>query len=219
MKNLITLSALCVNFALSLSVLFLLAMATGCSSVETRTVWSDKGMRVMLDPDSVEAKDYIRATTAVVQSGKWTVVDRRNAFQAIKKEQEREHRQESDRFDNKEKFAHWQKLYGIGSVIIPYADCRLRENVFSKRRSKVCYLTMTIADANTAEIIASVESEESSSEFDTPDWKRVVDKLCDAYPDAFKQYTESKRLQDYRKESETRAVAEQRKNEVDIGAE
>jgi len=199
------------------SILFL--FLASCSHVEKRNKWSDKGMRIMIDPESVSERNYIRVTTAIVQSDKWTVVDRRNAYHAIKAEQEREHRQDNDRFDNKEKWAWWGKLYGIGSVVVPFSDCHFTRNVWTMRTTKRCRLSLTLADANTAEIITSVETEEECSEYETPSWVAAVERLGEAYPSAFESFKESQRLHDYRKRSEELAIKEQKKNEIPISFE
>ncbi len=197
--------------------LALLLILSACASEEVRTKWSDKGMRVMLDPESVDEANYIRVTTATVQIDKWSVVDRRNAFNAIKKEQEREHREENDRFENKQKYAQWAKLYGIGSVIVPFADCYITTNRYSQTQTKHCRETLTLADANTAEIIAAVESEQTCSPSETPDWTEAVEKLANAYPEKFAEFKKSRRLQAYEEESERLAIIEQKKNEIDSG--
>jgi hypothetical protein len=193
-------------------------IVSACASQEdTRTKWTDKGMRVMLDADSVDEQNYIRATTAVVKSDKWTVVDRRNAFEAIKKEADREHRQDEERFENKAKWLQWGKLYGIGSVIVPYTDCWLTRNRFTKNETKHCRLSLTLADSNTAEIIVAVEAEQSCSPSETPDWTEAVEKLADAYPEKFVEHQKSKRIQAYENESEKLAIIQQGKNEIDSG--
>ncbi len=195
--------------------IFLLVLAA-CSSENTRLKTTDKSMRVMIDPDSVTDGDYMRVQMELVQSDKFIVVDRGPGYRSVKREQEREHRQDNERFENKAKYAQWGKMYGVGAVILPFTDCRIKQNVFTGRRSKRCHEYLQIIDSNTTEIIASVSADESCSEFDTAEWHDVVEKLVDAYPTRFEEFKKSKRLISYEAESEQIAVKEQEKNERDM---
>ena len=91
-------------------------VAVGCASTTPRDKWSDKNLRVMIDPDSVDAKDYVRIQQAFFKSDKFFVVDRNKGFKAVKKEQNRLHREEVDRYEDREKWAHWGKLYGVCGI-------------------------------------------------------------------------------------------------------
>src|SRR5665647_827111 len=116
-----------------MTVPMLILLITSCSSPnKQRTKWTDKSMRVMIDPDSIDEENYVQIQSALVRSGKFTVVDRARGMQAAEKEQERLHRNNSDRFEDKEKWAHWGKMYGVGSIIVPHVQCT-KENSFMNR--------------------------------------------------------------------------------------
>lgn len=205
--------------ALTLSTfsLFFLAVSA-CSSLpeEKRTKWSDKNMRLAIDGEWVSAEDLARVTHAMVKADRWIVVDRGPGFKSVTREQNLEHRETADRFENKAKYAQWKKLLGVGAIVIPHVDCRLRENVFSKRRTKICNQFLTLVDSNTAEILISAAYEESTSEFAVPSWDSVVQSLGDEYPKKFIEIEKSKRLMDYEKQSEEIGLREERNNEVDV---
>ncbi len=176
----------------TLAILILLATAVGCSSAP-RSKWTDKNMRVFLDPDSISEEHFVQIQSALVRSGKFTVVDRAVAMQAIKKEQERLHRNESDRFEDKEKWAHWGKLYGVGSIVVGHAQCQPKGSFWNPGSSMIyCKQHLAMVDSNTGEIFLAVEGENDGpsskdANYIVPDWNEVVDKLVEAYPKSFEQ--------------------------------
>lgn len=195
---------------------FLLIMSlclVGCSSKEIRTRYTDKNMRLMIDPDKVDEAQHVRLQTALVRSDRWTVIDRKDAYSAIKKEQDREHRQESDRFLDQEKWAQWGQLYGVGAILVPHVDCYLTQNIWTLRYQKHCTQFLRLVDANTAEVVLAVEGEGQSRESETPDWYELVEKLGDEYPEFFSETKISERLERYKKQSEQRAIAQKQNNE------
>ncbi|NBW99613.1 hypothetical protein EBR03_08585 [bacterium] len=162
----------------------------------------------MVDPDKVDEAQHVRLQTALVKTDRWTVIDRKDGFSAIKKEQDREHRNDSDRFSDQEKWAQWGQLYGVGAILVPHVDCYLKQNLFSPRLSKHCVQFLRLVDANTAEVILAVEGSSSSVESDTPDWYETVEKLGEEYPTQFTEEKISERLIRYKKQSEARAIAQ-----------
>ena len=185
-----------------------LVVLSACSSTEVRTKFTDKNMRLMVDPDKVDEAQHVRLQTALVKTDRWTVIDRKDGFSAIKKEQDREHRNDSDRFSDQEKWAQWGQLYGVGAILVPHVDCYLKQNLFSPRLSKHCVQFLRLVDANTAEVILAVEGSSSSVESDTPDWYETVEKLGEEYPTQFTEEKISERLIRYKKQSEARAIAQ-----------
>ncbi len=159
-----------------------------CSSAIKRDRWSDKGLRVMIDPDPVSANHYVKIESALVNSGKFMVVDRGAGFQAIQKEQERAHREQADRFDNKEKWAHWGKLYGVGSILVPHVQCERKPGFWNPNTVKLmCQQHLSLVDSNTGEVMAVADAEASTDlSYDfadvAPDWSEAVDRLVQAYP-------------------------------------
>jgi len=202
---------------LTISVLLI----TACSHTTPRTRFTDKTTRVMIDPDSIDANNYVRIQQALMQSGKFVVIDRAQAYNAIKAEQERLHRDEATRFEDKEKWAHWGKLYGVGGVIVGHSQCA-REKSFWGTYHKHCQQFLNIVDSNTGEVIAAVENESdgSTDQFDiAPSWDETVAKLEAAYPKNFKPSQDTKILEDYRDLSKEEAVRQKESQAKEKAAE
>ena len=183
----------------------------GCASIP-RTKLTDKSMRVMIDPAHLDQENYVRLQTALVNSGKWVVVDRSDGFEAVKQEQLRQNRTEDDRYEDKERWSHWGKLYGVGAVIVPHADCIRQTHFWTNAERKGCRQFLRIVDANTAEVIAAVEGQNTSTPLDTPDWKDTVASLDEHYPEVFEKVEYHEKLKAYQVESEERAKKEKEKN-------
>lgn len=179
---------------------------TGCASKEVRTKFSDRRLRVLIDPDSISADHHIKIAAGLMKTGRFIVVDRNAGFLAIKKEQERLHRKEIDRFADREKFAHWGKLYGVGGIVVAYADCHHREGVFTGRYKR-CKQQLGIYDANTAELITIAEAESDGDAGDeTVSWDEVSEKLADGYPKYFEKNQDTARLDEYKALSQEEAT-------------
>lgn len=179
---------------------------SGCASKEVRTKFTDRGLRILIDPDSVSAAHHIKIASGLMKTGRFIVVDRAAGFQAIKKEQERLHRKEIDRFADREKFAHWGKLFGVGGIVVAHADCHHEEGVF-KGRHKVCKQQLAIMDTNTAEVISIAEAEASGAAGDElVSWDEVSEKLAKAYPSHFERDQTSARLEEYKELSKEEAI-------------
>ncbi len=69
----------------------------GCATSLPRTKWNDAQHRVFIDPENINTADYARIQHALVNTGKFVVVDRAQALRAVKREQERLHREEKGR--------------------------------------------------------------------------------------------------------------------------
>ncbi len=130
MKNLIIVAALFI---------------VGCSSKTPRTVWTDPVMRVMVDPDSIDTANYVRITNALIKNGKFRVIDRGQGYMAARKEQDRLHREKLNRFDDKEKFALWAKMYGVGGIVTAHSQCQRASGVFKGYYLK-CLNSLAIKD-------------------------------------------------------------------------
>lgn len=184
-------------------------LVVGCAGKTPRTKWTDKTMRVMIDPDSIEAGHHVRIQNALVASGKWFVVDRASGFRAIKKEQEALHRESQDRFEDREKWAHWGKLYGVGGVVIAKAQCADKQTWFVGKKYTKCLQYLAIVDANTGIVIAAVEAEsdgDAGEQNIAPSWEDAVAKLNNAYPENYQTPKDHQILQDYRAVSKEEAV-------------
>lgn len=188
---------------------------TGCSTA--RTKWTDKTMRVMIDPDGIDANHYVKIQQALVESGKWVVVDRGMGYNAIQKEQEREHRFQTDRFLDKEKFAHWGKLYGVGGIVVAHAQCQVKDGWFLKKNYPHCQQYLAIVDTNSGEVISAVQDEADGGSYDyqlAPSWDDIVAKLNSAFPSHFVSNKDEKPLRDYKELSQEEAT---RQKEVVAG--
>ena len=190
-----------------LSILSIIAMS--CSSKVQRTKYSDKNMRVMVNPEGLEHANYMNLQTALVSTNTWTVLDRASGLKAVQTEQNMLHRYQNDRFEDREKFAHWGKLYGVGAVIVAYSDCRFStsswNNTVTVRR---CSLYLNLVDANTGEVMVGVTDSVTIPRGSNPDWSESVEKLVEAYPKYFEENKNHKKLEEYKKESERRAISQ-----------
>lgn len=187
--------------AQTLLALATVALATSCAGKTPRTRWTDKTMRVAIDPASIDAGNYVRIQQALVESGKWVVVDRAMAFRAIKAEQERLHRGEEDRFADKEKWAIWGRLLGVGGIVVAHTQCANKGSFWNDARYAHCHQFLSIVDSNTGEVMATAEDEQDGSNNEeqiAPPWADAVAKLNDAYPTHFQPNRDKPQLEQYR---------------------
>lgn len=177
----------------------IMTITVGCASApKERTKWTDKGMRVMIDPDSVSEEDYVQIQKSLVQSRKFTVVDRARGMKAMKAEQERTQRIEEDRYADKEKWSHWGKMYGVGSIIVGHTQCHREHSTFNRQKIfLVCKQFLSMVDSNTGEVFVAVEGDsEGQASYDlsymTPNWNDTTEKMVEAYPKEYftKSYSE-----------------------------
>lgn len=191
--------------------LVLLVMLASCATKRTR--YSDKNMRVMVDPNGLSHTDYMNLQSALVQANIWTVLDRSAGLQAVKKEQENLHQTQHDRYEDQEKFAHWGKLYGVGAVIVAHSECQNRPNTWNITELKnYCRLFINLVDANTGEVIVAVQEEDSAPFMARPEWDDAVAELGDEYPKYFKEVKLHDKLLEYKQESKVVAEKMHRRN-------
>lgn len=180
--------------------LSLVLVFVGCSSEQKRTRFTDKNMRVMIDPDSISIENYVRIQKALVETGAFAVIDRSKGMNAIKKEQERLHRNEVDRFADREKWAQWGRLYGVGAIVVAHDQCYNKQSFWNPQHVvRQCDQFLSLMDANTGEVIVAVEGNgEAPAVVEggvpmVPSWDEITNKLVEAYPKTFefKPYTKS----------------------------
>lgn len=198
-----------------------LGLSACSSSLPKRTKWTDKNLRVLIDPTQLDKDNYVKLQKALVQSGNFTVVDRKDGWAAIKAEQERLHRNEVDRYADKEKWAHWGKMYGVGSIVVPHAECtRVTSGGFLKPGPRMrCQQFLSIIDANTGEVVVMIEDENYGERMENiygnnyyvPEWTDAVEKLVDAYPKKFEAQAYHPILENYRNLSEEEAIRQKEK--------
>ena len=162
----------------------------------------------MIDPDSIDEYSYNSILQALVKSDKFTVVDRGRGWLAVKKEQDRLHSgDESKRYDNKEKWAHWAKLFGVGSVIAANTECQKVASFMSSSRTYLhCKQNIYMVDANTGAVIAAFSGEGDGpstrgNDYIMPDWVDTVVGLVEAYPKKFNNEHYEQRIIEYQAES------------------
>lgn len=184
-----------------------------------RTKWTDPVMRVMVDPDSIDANHHVRIEEALMGSGKWVVIDRAQGMKAIKKEQERLHRTEADRFDDQEKWSHWGKLYGVGGIVTAHVQCQYKLTFLIHAPYQYCHQYLAIVDANTGQIITAIEDTaetDADEAYIAPSWADAVDKLNNSFPKNFEARKDDPRLDTYRALSKEEAV---RQKEIVAGTQ
>lgn len=199
-------------------IIFLIGLSlavVGCSSAVKRTKYSDKNMRIMIDPDSFEPEEHVRLQHALIESGKWAVIDRARGMKAIQKEQERLHQNQNGRFDDRQKWAHWGRMYGVGAVVVGHVQCTKKLNFWMTSWKNDCQQFINLVDANTGEIITAIENrDEFDAELGT-NWTVAVEKLNKSYPEDYRSPgIQHEKLNQYEAESAERAL---RKKEEDAG--
>lgn len=199
-------------------ILVVLMSFLGCSS-QQRTKWTDPAMRVMVDPDGLPAREYIRIVHALKASGKWFVVDRKDGLKAIFKEQRMIHRQYPDKFKDEEKYSIWGRLYGIGGVVIGRADCVRRSGFWSGYTR--CKQNLAIISANSGEVLATAEDDNDDAELDRSgdiqigsDWTDAVNKLNNDFPKNYEPMKYSKEMRQFREEAKEEAIRQKYESAV-----
>lgn len=189
---------------------FLLFFVTNCASKE-RTKWTDPAMRVMVDPDGIQAKDYIRIVSALKKSGKWFVVDRKDGLRAIFKEQRMIHRDRPDQFKDEEKYSIWGRLFSVGGVVIAHVDCTRRSGFWSNYTN--CKQNLAIISTNSGEVIATAETDNDDAELSYQgdirigsDWTDAVNELNDNFPKKYEKLKYSDDMELFREEAREEAI-------------
>lgn len=186
------------SYAVIAVLIFALMAMVGCSSKPVMTKLNSPVMRIAIDSDSIPNDQYIRLQTALAGSGKWIIVDRGDGYRAIKKEQERLHQDEPDRFDTREKYARWGKMYGVGGIVVANLQCERKSKFFSGPYLQ-CLQSISLVHANTGEVLASIElSADSEPGWNaTPAWEDSVDKFNKSIPKQI-EHKEEQALIDYK---------------------
>lgn len=184
---------------------FILVLASlvlaSCSSSEKRTKFSDKNMRIFLYHRTLKTNDYVRLQSALIKSDVWTVIDRRDGYNASGREQERIHRKDPDRFDDREKWTHIGKFYSVGAIVIGHTQCTYHKSIWKSKPVNRCYQALNLVDATTGEVIVGVDGHNEAQVGEQPDWEETVKKLIDVYPKYFTSQAISDRLERYKQES------------------
>lgn len=175
-----------------LTVLLVLSL-NACATARTRT--SDPVMRIAIDSDSIPAGSYARLEKALVESGKFIVVDRSAGFRAITKEQELQHT--TTRFGSAEKYALWGKMYGVGGIFVGVQQCQAKQRIFLHGDYLDCTLNLSLINATTGEVMAVSEKNADADNEVAPEWTESVDALIDNYPKVFVSHEDLNRTVNY----------------------
>ena len=184
------------------SLILLALIISGCAGLP-RNRFTDPQSRVFIDPQSIDANNYARIQNALVNNGKFVVVDRAQAFNAVKREQNTTQREQNSRFDDKEKWAWIGKLYGVGAIVVANNQCRRETSFWNHDRSNlVCLQRLALINANTGQVMVSVENTNSADytfdlQYIVPDWVDTVEKMVDNYPKEFETRGYDKGLELY----------------------
>lgn len=187
-----------------LSTLALTVLVAACST-NPITKWTSPEMRVAIDPDSLDSANYVRIRQALVESGRFFVVDRQDGFKAVVKEQNIEHRDAPNRFGDREKYARMARLFGVGAVVVGHVECMPRHGLF-RGDYLYCEQFLALINAVTAEVISEVKGNDDSGEqfYGTikiaSDWTATVAKLNSAIPRNYEKEHYDARMKMYREE-------------------
>src|SRR5271168_1871645 len=94
------------------------AVLTGCGGPKIRrTLETDSMLRVLIDP-RIDVANYVEIRRALVQSGKFEVIDRKDGYEAALAEQDLQFRSGmSDRFADRDKWSRIGQMYGAQGII------------------------------------------------------------------------------------------------------
>lgn len=204
----------------------------GCASEVKRTKLSDPTLTIILDDKGLEPSDYIAVQESLFATGKFKILDRSKAYDAIRAEQMREHRLESDKFNDSEKYAQWGRFIGAGGVVTASYECKGAESnqnliylaahlstlgIFDKI---ICTQFIQLTDTSTGQVVASIKYDGKKGANEVLDWSDAANKLVDQYPDTFVTLEKHQKLIDYEVES-LRIAREQRQklNETQLALE
>lgn len=186
-----------------------------CSHAVVRDLSTDPELRVLLDP-RIPVEQYVQIQRALVQSGKFEMVDRRDGFEAMIREQDLQFRSGyADRFSDREKWAHIGKAYGAAAIITAHASC-YQKKTWLGRFDRYCKQTLFFINGVTGKIEFAVNGEnheEWTADFTAPDWDETVEKAVAAYPKYFEPRKISPMLDQYMDQSEEYAKRERAKQE------
>lgn len=180
------------------------AMMAACSSTEVvRTRKNDPMMRVIIDP-TVDVAHYVQIRRALVQSGKFEVIDRQDGFAAALQEQDLQFRTNNeDRFDPSEKWAHIGRMFGARGIITAHAQCFQQVN-WRGIYTKYCKQELAFIDAYTGRVEFAVRGENDEPwvvGYSVPDWDEVVARAVTEYPKFFEVRRVDPLLEQYQGQS------------------
>ena len=206
-----------------ISSIVVLSLLFSCSSNEKRTKLSDPVLTIFVDDKGINQIDYSAVQQALYSTGKFIVLDRNVAYEALRAEQNRQYRDRDNRYSDLSKYAQWGRVLGAGGVVTASYNCRGSESsenivyfighlsTLGMFDRTVCEQFLQITDASTGEVVASIKHEGKKNKNETLDWSDAVNKLIETYPDTFATLEKSQRLIKF--EVENLRIAQQKKLE------
>jgi hypothetical protein len=183
----------------------LMALMVGCGHTQVRrTLNNDAMLRVIIDPN-VPVEHYVQIRRALVQSGRFEVIDRRDGWNAAVQEQDLQFRSGyKDRFSDREKWAHIGRMYGARGIITASAMCYQKQSWLGEYR-KYCKQELSFIDSYTGRVEFAVSGENSEAwvvGYSVPDWNEVVEAAAKEYPKFFVPRVVDPLLEQYQDQSE-----------------
>lgn len=192
------------NLLILLGMVYVMSLLLGCAT--PRTKWTDPAMRVAVVTDN--ANSYVEVQTALMDTGKFFVVDRSSGFQSALSEQDFN---QTERVEVKERFARLGRMFGVGGVIVAHVSCVPHNTFFAglSAPSVDCTEHLSLISTTTGEVVASSRDEVNTpsdliwNKAPSPLWSEAVNLLADHMPAYFeKAQWEGKEM------AEIRGVAE-----------
>ena len=196
-------------------VLPLLLILSACSTTHVRRdLANDPARRVFIDPHGIDPANYVAVRRAIVQTGKFEVVDRAEGFQAAILEQELQHNRMGQNFSDKEKWAWMGEFYGAAAVVHATVQCFEKKNFWGTFK-RSCKQDMAFIDASTGVVLFEVDGENDmdwTANWVVPDWSEVAQAAVETYPEFFTPRPMGEPLKDYMDQSEERSRRMQETN-------
>lgn len=198
-----------------------LLVCINCSSKETinnkrMTVTNTPLLRVAID-EQIDETTARQVQTALLASGFYEVAERSSGWNALRREQDRQHRSiESVRFANtKERYAIFGEVYGVGSMISCHEVCITKYNIFSGQYRAHCTQFVSLVSTTTSKVIAAVRDEQIHDDIDISNWDNSIIKLTTylkslTLSDVDINYTPE--MMRFRSEAKQRGLEEEKKN-------
>lgn len=155
----------------------------GCSTTMNKK--NSPEYRVMIDPESIDSGNYANLVSTLQDSNAFYIIDREKGFSAAMREQNMAHMAMKGRFDSKEKWALWKKLWGVGAVIVAKTKCQDRTGFWHATFYERCNQTLTAVDTSTGLVLASHTHvyEGDTADYKLPqDWTEVVEEFVKKMP-------------------------------------
>ena len=194
-------------------------LVVGCSTAKVRRHrGNDSLLRIILDP-TIPVNHYVQIRRALVESGKFEVIDRRDGFAAAVREQDIQFRSGyQNRFSDQEKWAHIGKMYGARGIITAHAQCYQKKHALWGDLRRYCKQDLTFIDGVTGKVEFAVTGENNevwTAEWTVPDWDDVVEKAVATYPEYFKAREIEPMLQQYMDQSEEHSKRERASQDLE----